>query len=690
MSKPDAGQGRREAAEEIERLRATLREHNWRYYVRDDPVITDAEYDRLMRRLAELEEAWPDLVDPDSPTRRVGAAPSPEFHSYRHVLPMLSLANVMDPGGLREWHARVLRGLGLAENETIELVAEPKFDGAAVELVYEGGSLRVGATRGDGVKGEDITPNVRTIRNVPLRPAPHEKGARPVPKRLEVRGEVIMRRADFEALNRRRAEQGEPLFANPRNSAAGSLRQLDPRITAARPLLFYAYGIGRLEPAEGAPDRHSEVLRTLGGWGFSVAESWMVSEELEEIEAFQARLLDERDQQPYEMDGVVIKVDRFELQERLGQVSRSPRWAVAFKFPSRQATTRVRAILISVGRTGALTPTAELEPVEVGGVTVSRATLHNEDELERKDVRVGDTVIIQRAGDVIPKVVKVVLEQRPAGTRIFRFPECCPVCGSKVVRPEGEVVVRCLNLACPAQIKERLLHWGSRDALDVDGLGTKLVEQLVERGLVRDPADLYELDVPTLAGLERMADKSARNLVEALVRSKQAGLERFLVALGIRQVGTHVARVLARSLGSLEAVMAADRTRLEEIHEVGPEVAAQVEAFFSRVENRRLVKRLLTHGVLPAPTGAGAAPSPAAGPDLSGKTFVFTGELVRLTRDQAQRRVESLGGKATGSVSGRTDYLVAGPGAGSKLEKARQLGVTVLDEAAFLKLIETP
>jgi len=685
---------RTRAQAEIEGLREQIRHHNHRYYVLDDPLVSDAEYDRIFRRLQELETTWPDLVEPDSPTQRVGSAPSEQFETYRHALPMLSLGNAMDAGELREWYGRTLRGLGMdppAEGAPgpIELVAEPKFDGAAIELVYEEGALKVGATRGDGVVGEDVTPNVRTIRNVPLRLRPHGTKAPSVPRLLEVRGEVIMRRADFEALNRRRSEAGEPLFANPRNSSAGSLRQLDPRITADRPLLFYAYGIGRLEGEGDPPARHSEVLKTLQTWGFNVADRWLISADLTEVEAFHAELLETRESGPYEMDGMVVKVNDLGLQEQLGQVSRSPRWAIAYKFPSRQATTRVRGILISVGRTGALTPTADLEPVEVGGVTVSRATLHNEDELLRKDVRVGDTVIVQRAGDVIPEVVKVVEEARPKGTGAFVFPDRCPVCGSEAVRPEGEAVARCLNLACPAQVKERLLHWGSRDALDVDGLGTKLVDQLVERELVADPADLYDLEVATLAGLERMGEKSAQNLVEALQRTKRGALDRFLVALGIRHVGTHVARVLARAFGTLERVAEADIVALEAVPDVGPEVAAGVTAFFSRKENRRLLERLADHGVVPEPVASapGAEKAVGEGSEVSGRTFVFTGEMETLTRDEAKRLVEGLGGRATGSVSSRTDYVVAGPGSGSKLEKARRLGVRVLDEQAFRRLV---
>jgi len=497
-----------------------------------------------------------------------------------------------------------------------------------------------------------------------------------------------MLRSEFAAMNRKRSEAEEPLFANPRNAAAGSLRQLDSRVTATRPLSFFAYSIGRVEGLEGEPfTGQNEVLKTLGGWGFQVADRWLTAATLNEVELFYQGLLGEREEIPYEADGLVVKVESFDLQRELGQVSRSPRWAIAWKFPAQQATTTIEDIVISVGRTGALTPTAVLEPVEVGGVIVSRATLHNREEIQRKDVRIGDTVIIQRAGDVIPAVVKVVNEKRRSGTRRFLFPDSCPECGSDAVQPEGEVVTRCVNLSCPAQIKERLFHWGSRNAMDVDGLGEKLVEQLVDRRIVTDPAGLYELNADDFAPLDRMADKSANNLVEALEKTKRASLDRFLAALGIRQVGTVVARVLAREFESLEMIMEADREALEEIHDIGPEVASQVIAFFSRAENRRLIDRLYACGLSPQWPPEGESAGASTGVDLSGLIFVFTGELVELTRDEAKRLVESLGGRATSSVSSRTDYVIAGPGAGSKRAKAEQFGVEILDETAFLAMI---
>ncbi|MFO7769322.1 MAG: NAD-dependent DNA ligase LigA [bacterium] len=684
-----------EAARRAEELREEIRRHNFRYYVLDDPEVSDAGYDSLLRELQAIEEAFPDLVTPDSPTQRVGAGPADEFDAYRHAQPMLSLANAFDMEEVREWQGRIYRGLGLADEvedesdpslDRVRYAVEPKFDGAAVELVYEEGRLVTGATRGDGQTGEDVTANVRTIRNVPLR-LRVPGGGPPLPAVLDVRGEVLMLREDFRGLNRRRQEQGERPFANPRNAAAGSLRQLDPAVTARRPLTFFAYGVGRAE-GEGAPSfgSHSDILEALGGWGFQIADRWTRAETLTGVADFYQELLERREESTYEADGIVIKVDDLALQEELGQVSRSPRWALAYKFPARQATTVVEEIIISVGRTGALTPTAVLQPVEVGGVTVSRATLHNREELHRKDVRVGDTVLVQRAGEVIPEVVKVIEEKRPEGAEPFTFPARCPACGSRVVKPVGEVVIRCVNFACPAQIKERLLHWGGRDALDIDGLGEKIVEQLVEKDLVDDPADLYGLDLRTLAGLDRMAEKSAANLMEALEDSKEKGLDRFLVALGIRHVGSHVARVLARSFGSLQAIQEADREGLEAVDEVGPEVASQVTAFFSRKENQELLERLADHGVRPQwPPEGGETPETDA--DLSGKTFVFTGEMERFSREEAKRVVEELGGRATGSVSGKTDYLVAGRGAGSKLEKAGDLGVEVLDEEGFLDLL---
>lgn len=696
-SDTDGGLDHAGAQWRIAELREEIHQHNHRYYILDDPLISDADYDLLFRELQQLEEEWPDLRAPDSPTMRVGAPPAPEFESYRHALPMLSLANAFNFEEMKEWQGRIHRQLGLTEEgvektdpslESITFMAEPKFDGAAIELVYEDGILVAGVTRGDGETGENVTANVRTIRNVPLRLHNVDSDTRAVPDLLDVRGEVIMLRSEFAAMNRRRSEAGESLFANPRNASAGSLRQLDSQVTASRPLSFFAYGIGRVEGLEGDPfARQSEVLETLAGWGFQVADRWSLAATLNEVDLFYQRLIAERAEVSYEVDGMVVKVEEFELQARLGQVSRSPRWAIAWKFPAQQVTTVVNDIEISVGRTGALTPTAVLEPVEVGGVIVSRATLHNREELQRKDVRIGDTVVIQRAGDVIPGVVKVVIEKRKSGTRKFVFPTSCPICGSDVVQPEGEVVVRCVNLSCPAQIKERLFHWGSRDAMDVDGLGDKLVEQLVDRGMVTDPADLYELTAEDLSLLDRMAEKSARNLVDALTRTKTVSLDRFLTALGIRQVGTHVARVLARAYGSLEKIMKADRETLEEIHDIGPEVASQVTAFFSRTENRRLIERLLASGLSPQWPPEGEQAGVPAGIDLSGLVFVFTGELQELTRDEAKRLVESLGGRATSTVSGKTDYVVAGPGAGSKRTKAEELGVEILEEAAFLVMI---
>lgn len=688
---------RSRAAKRIESLREQLHYHNYRYYILDDPEISDSEYDLLFRELQHLEEDWPELLTSDSPTMRVGAEPASEFTSYRHVVPMLSLANAFDLEEVCDWQGRIYRALGLemeGKEETdpsldrIEYVAEPKFDGAAIELVYKGGVLQTGATRGDGENGEDVTDNVRTIRNIPLRLHKMKSDSLPIPEILDVRGEVLLLRKDFMELNRRRREEGQSEFANPRNAAAGSLRQLDSRITAARPLAFYAHGVGRMEGMRGdPPGKMKEILDALSGWGFQTADRYLVAGRLDKISSFYKELVKAREEIPYEADGLVLKVNALELQKSLGQVSRSPRWAIAYKFPARQATTVVEDIIVSVGRTGALTPTAVLKPVEVGGVTVSRATLHNRSELRNKDVRIGDTVLVQRAGEVIPEVVSVIREKRKPGSGEFDFPTRCPVCGSNVVQPEGEVVIRCVNLSCPAQVKERLFHWGSRDAMDIDGLGEKIVDQLVERGFVKDPADLYELTVEQIASLERMAEKSARNLVDALEVTKNATLDRFLTALGIRHVGTHVARVLAKYYGSIEAIMKSDRESLEEIHEIGPEVASAVVDFFGHQENRRLIERLFCSGISPNwPPENEFTPQPT-GTDLTGKTFVFTGELSAFTRDEAQQIVESLGGRASGSISSRTDYVVAGPGAGGKLAKAEELGIEIIDEAGFLKLI---
>ncbi|MFO1430191.1 MAG: NAD-dependent DNA ligase LigA [Candidatus Competibacteraceae bacterium] len=657
-----------------DRLREQIEWHNYRYYVLDDPVIPDAEYDRLMGELRTLEREYPDLITPDSPTQRVGAAPLAAFAQVHHDVPMLSLDNAFSEAEVVDFDRRVCERL---RTGPVDYVAEPKLDGLAVSLRYEDGRLVCGATRGDGYTGEDITQNIRTLGAVPLR-----LRGRDYPPLLGVRGEVFMPRQGFARLNAQARERGEKTFANPRNAAAGSLRQLDPRITAARPLDLFCYGVG-VVTSGALPDRHSAILSQLQEWGLRVCPEWRrvegVAGCLDYYRGMQAR----RTTLPYDIDGVVYKVDRLAQQQELGFVARAPRWAIAHKFPAQEELTRVLDIQVQVGRTGALTPVARLEPVAVGGVTVTNATLHNADEVKRKDVRVGDTVIVRRAGDVIPEVVQVVIDRRPADSRPFEMPSCCPVCGSHVLRPEGEAVTRCVGgLYCRAQRKAAILHFASRRALDIEGLGDKLVEQLVERALVQSPADLYTLDEATLAGLERMGQKSAGKLLAALERSKTTTLERFLYALGIREVGEATAQALVRRFGSLEALMAADQTELQQAPDVGPVVAAQIRAFFQEAHNREVIQRLRAAGIQwPAPVAA------AAERPLAGKTFVLTGALSNMTREEARARLQALGAKVADSVSKQTSYVVVGAAPGAKLARARQLGVAVLEEDALLKLL---
>jgi DNA ligase (NAD+) len=664
----------RDAADEIDRLRREIEHHNHRYYVLDDPLVSDAEYDALFRRLEALEEAHPELRTPDSPTQRVGAAPLAKFATAKHRHPMLSLQNVTTAEEMAAFDERVRKFLG---RSSIEYVGEPKVDGVAVELVYEGGVLQVASTRGDGISGEDVTANIRTIRSVPLR---LHTADGPAPELLEVRGEVFLPIEAFRRLNREREEAGQSVFANPRNAAAGSLKQLDPRISAARPLDLVCHGTGEMRGLR--PRTHWDTLQLLAGLGLKPVPMSRVLATLDDVRNFFDGLERQRDELPYEIDGLVVKVNDLELQHRLGEISRSPRWAVAYKFKARQATTRILRILPSVGRTGVLTPVAELEPVQVGGVTVRNCSLHNMDEIERKDVRVGDTVLLERAGDVIPYVVKVVTERRTGAEEQFRMPATCPVCGADVVRGEGEVAYRCIGLACPAQLKQAIRFFGARSAMDVEGLGEKLVDQLVERGLVRDLADVYHLDAATLIDLERMGKKSAENLLGQLERSKHTTLPRFLVGLGIRQVGDATAKALAEHFGTLDRVMDASEEELQEVRDVGPEVARSIRQFFGERQNRRVIRRLLEAGVEPA------AATRRKGP-LTGKKFVLTGGLEGLTRPEAQRRIEALGGRVVTSVSQETDYVVVGAEPGSKLAKAKKLGVATLDEAAFVRLLET-
>jgi DNA ligase (NAD+) len=654
-------------------LRRQIHEHNYRYYVLDRPSISDPAYDRLFRELQELERQHPGLVTPDSPTQRVGAAPAEKFASVRHGTPMLSLDNAFSDDELAAFDRRVRERLGVTD---VEYAAEPKLDGLAVSLVYEGGVLVRGATRGDGATGEDVTPNVRTIRSVPLR----LRGNAP-PRLLEVRGEVYLSKKAFAALNRNAEARGEKPFANPRNAAAGSVRQLDPRVTARRPLAFTGYEVGRLEGVR-RPDRHVALLEAIRAWGLPVSPGITVVRGLDGCVECYRRMATRRDALPFEIDGVVFKVNRLEQQATLGFVARAPRWAIARKFPAQEARTRVERIEVQVGRSGALTPVAHLRPVRVGGVTVSRATLHNEDEIRRKDVRVGDTVVVERAGDVIPEVASVVRERRPRGTHPFRMPRTCPACGSAVIRAEGEAVTRCTGqLGCPAQRKETIRHFASRRAMDIAGLGDKLVDQLVERGFVTDVGDLYGLTHAQLTRLARLGDKSADNVLAALAASRTTTLARFLHALGIREVGLATARALAGHFRDLEPLLSADATRLQEVSDVGPVVAAHIAAFFREPRNRRVIAKLRTAGV-----HWPRAEAPRRG-FLAGKTFVLTGALARLTREEATARLLALGAAVSDSVSARTSFVIVGRDPGSKLDQARRLGVPRLDEAAFVRLI---
>jgi len=662
-----------QAAERIRELRDELHYHNYRYYIEDDPVISDAEYDRKLRELQGLEGEFPDLQSPDSPTQRVGAPPLDEFNTVTHRQQMLSLANAQNTEEIREFDERVKRALGTTEN--IEYVCEPKLDGLAVELVYEDGVFVQGSTRGDGTTGEDITQNLRTIPYIPLR---LRDDSLDIPALLEVRGEVYMEEADFVALNEQRVEDGEQPFANPRNCAAGSLRQLDPNVTAGRNLKIYCYGSGVIEGASFSS--HWEFLQTIPGWGFRINSLTTTCSTIDEAIGYYEDIENRRNGLGYEIDGVVIKVNDYELRDELGVRSRSPRWAVAGKFKAQQEVTVIEDIEASVGRTGAVTPVAHLEPVNIGGVTVSRATLHNQDEIDRKDVRIGDTVVVQRAGDVIPEVVKVILDNRPNNTEPYHLPETCPVCGGHVIRIEDEVIHRCQNISCPAQVKGHLKHFASKAAMDIDGLGDKLVEQLFDEDLIHDPADLYHLSEDDLIDLERMAEKSAQNLLAAIDASKQATLARFLYALGIRNVGEHLSRVLEREFGSLKNIRSSSKEELEAVNEIGPIVAESIYNFFSEEQNQALIERLLAAGI--------TLETPDISTDeeniFADKTIVFTGALEHFTRSDAKKLTEQLGGRATSSVSSKTDFVVAGENAGSKLDKARELAITVLTEEEFI------
>ncbi len=666
---------RENSRQRIAELREQLNFHNYRYYVLDDPVIPDSKYDRLLRELQDLEVEYPDLIVPDSPTQRVGFEPVAGFADVIHLEPMLSLENAFSEEELAAFDRKVRDRL--KSDEDIEYAAEPKMDGAAVSLLYEKGVLVRGATRGDGTRGEDITHNVRTIPSIPLRLL-----GEALPDVLEVRGEIFMSLEGFAELNAEARREGGKTFVNPRNAAAGSLRQLDPKLTAKRPLEFYAYGIGGQRGLE-FPERHSEILATLRGFGLRISPLNRVVSGVDGCQSYYDAIGKRRSSLSYEIDGVVFKVDRLDYQSALGFVSRAPRWAVAYKFPAHEEMTVLRDIEFQVGRTGALTPVARLEPVFVGGVTVSNATLHNMDEVARKDVRPGDTVVIRRAGDVIPEVVSVVTEKRPRKTRPVVLPRHCPVCGSDVVRVEGEAVARCSGgLYCRAQRKESLRHFASRRAMDIEGLGAKLIDQLVDGDLVHTPVDLYRLDEETIAGLDRMGQKSAKNLVRALEKSKHTTLPRFLYALGIREVGEATAKSLAKHFGELDAIRRADLDELQSVEDVGPIVATHVDAFFGQRHNVEVIDQLVAAGV-EWPREQRDSKSRGR---LKGKTFVLTGTLSEMTREEAKELIESHGGKVTGSVSGKTDYLVCGADPGSKLATAQKLGVTVLDEEQLRSL----
>ena len=663
------------AAERVLELRRLIAHHDHRYYVEDRPEISDVEYDSLLRELRELEAKHPELVTPDSPTQRVAGEVAGAFAAVQHMVAMLSLDNASTRAELEEFEARLRRALPGAR---FEYVCEPKVDGLGVALLYEAGRFVRGATRGDGRVGEDVTPNLRTIRSIPLQlkgPLAHSRG-------VEIRGEVFMSQAAFERLNGELEAAGEAPFANPRNAAAGSVRQKDPGVTRSRPLDIYVYQLSHAEPFPFKT--HREVLAGLREAGLKTNPRTGAAATLDEAWAYCERLEAERPDLGYEADGVVVKVDSLEQQRHLGVTAHHPRWAIAYKFAARHAQSVVRRIRVNVGRTGALTPAAELDPVKIAGVTISRATLHNVDEIERLDVREGDTVVVERAGDVIPHIVRVVTEKRPADAKPFVFPDRCPVCGSAASRPEGEVVVRCTNAACPARLKEALIHYGSRGAMDIEHLGEAVIEQLVDRGWVRDFADLYTLTVSQLAELERLAEKSATNLVHAIAASKTRGLARLLYALGIRYVGELAARLLAEHFGRIDRLQAASATEIGEIHGIGPRIAESVRLFFDQPANRRAVERLAAVGVDVTEAGGGPdGPKP-----LGGKTFVLTGTLDAMSRDEAKARIARLGGRVTPAASRKTDYVVVGREPGSKADDARRLGVTALDEPAFLRLVE--
>lgn len=668
---PEALMTKSEAVKRIKALQEQLNEHAHRYYVLDDPLISDAEYDKLFRELQELEKEFPDLLDINSPTKRVGGIILDAFSTLEHRLPMLSLANALNLDELSDFYQRLRKATG---KDDIELVGEPKLDGLGVELIYENGIFVAGSTRGDGYVGENITDNLKTIGQIPM-----TLRGENIPEHLEVRGEVIISKLGFEKLNRQREEAGEKLFANPRNAAAGSLRQLDSRITAKRPLEIFIYSPGHIK----GYDYHSqwELLAQFKKWGFPINPYNKILKTEQEALSYFQDMEAGRENLPYDIDGIVVKVNNKALQEELGMRTRTPRWAIAGKFKARQEVTKIESIVAQVGRTGVLTPVANLTPVQLGGVLVSRATLHNQDEIDRKDIRIGDWVVIERAGDVIPKVIKVLTERRPKNTEAYKLPDHCPVCGAKVQRVVGGVAVKCVHRDCPAQLKSGISHFASKLAMDIDGMGEKIVEQLVNEGLIASMADIYELKYEKIVELERFGEKSAKNLISSINESKKRALHNVIYALGIPNIGEYLGRVLAQHYGSLEALLKAEQDDLVAIADIGEIVAESVVSFVQDADNKKMIERIISFGINPQLNESAEKP-------LEGKIFVFTGSLETLTRDEAKNKVRDLGAKASGSVSAKTDYVVSGESSGSKLDKARELGVTVMNEEEFLEFMK--
>ncbi len=679
MVKTVSGKIPQDVEARVDRLRRDLEYHNHRYYVLDNPEISDAEYDAMFRELADLERDHPHLDDPNSPTKRIGGEPAKGFVSYRHGLRMYSLDNAMN---LDEWREHAAKTVKAAGSESLEYWVDPKMDGLAVEVVYRSGRLDVAATRGDGEVGETVTGNMRTVMNLPL---VLRTGVGAVPELLEIRGEVVMSKADFETLNRRQEEAGEKVFANPRNAAAGSIRQLDPKVAAERPLRFLAYGIGRVEPDTVQWHTQGEIMNALRGYGLAVPPQARLCRNAEEVASYYAEMMEQRDEQPFEIDGVVAKVDRLDIQRRLGFTSRAPRWALALKFPAVQARTRLLGINVQVGRTGALTPVAELEPVRLAGVEVSRATLHNVDEIRAKDFREGDTVLVQRAGDVIPQLVRVLDRDRPGRGKPYEFPDRCPVCHTPVKRMAGEAAVRCVNISCPAVLEQGLIHFVSKAGLDMQGVGREWIRRLARKGVLKSSADIFTLRKGDLLAFERMGDKSAENFIKAVEKAKrEATLARLIAALGIRHVGERTARTLSENFQDMEALSEAHEERLLELPDVGPEVTSSIQAFFQNQGNVELLARFKEIGLWPKGGGVGLG----ADLPLSGKTFIFTGSMPDMPRGRAEALVESLGAKAVKSISRKVDFVVAGPGAGGKLVKAEKLGLEILDFDGFIRLVE--